>query len=214
MLVRQGLADGMLSGRTAHDPAVLRPLLQVLGHDDYGKHHQVYGMYIMIMENGAYFMADCTVNVEMNAEQLAKLAELAAETALSLGCEARVGMLSFSNFGSVDHAETRKVAEATRILHESRPDLTVEGEMQADTAVNQAIMKQYPFSKLEEPANVLVFPTMQAGNISYKLLRELGGGTAIGPILLGLPYQAHVLQTGASVDDVVHMAAIAAAREA
>ena len=213
MLVRQGFADGMLSGRTAHYPAVLRPLLQVLGHDNSGKHHHVYGMYIMIMENGAYFMADCTVNVEMNAQQLAELAELAAETATSLGCDARVGMLSFSNFGSVDHAETRKVADATRLLHESRPDLIVDGEMQADTAVNQAIMKQYPFSKLSEPANVLVFPTMQAGNIAYKLLRELGGGTAIGPILLGLPYQAHVLQTGASVDDIVHMAAIAAARE-
>ncbi|ATX80517.1 allosteric NADP-dependent malic enzyme [Mariprofundus aestuarium] len=214
MLVRQGFAEGMLSGRTAHYPTVLRPLLKVLGHDTGGKHHHVYGMYIMIMENGAYFMADCTVNVEMNAEELARLAELAAETAVSLGCEARVGMLSFSNFGSVDHPETRKVAEATRILHESRPDLTIDGEMQADTAVNDVIMKQYPFSKLKEPANVLVFPTMQAGNISYKLLRELGGGTAIGPILLGLPYQAHVLQTGASVDDIVHMAAIAAAREA
>ncbi|NWF37303.1 NADP-dependent malic enzyme [Mariprofundus sp. KV] len=214
MLVRQGFADGMLSGRTAHYPAVLRPLLKVLGHDTTGHHHHVYGMYIMIMENGAYFMADCTVNVEMNAEQLARLAELAAETAVSLGCEARVGMLSFSNFGSADHPETLKVAEATRILHERCPDLVVDGEMQADTAVNAAIMQHYPFSKLKEPANILVFPTMQAGNISYKLLRELGGGTAIGPILLGLPYQAHVLQTGASVDDIVHMAAIAAAREA
>jgi len=123
-------------------------------------------------------------------------------------------MLSFSNFGSVDHPETRKVAEATRLLHERRPDLSVDGEMQADTAVNAAILEHYPFSKLQEPANILVFPTMQAGNIAYKLLRELGGGTAIGPILLGLPQQAHVLQTGASVDDIVNMAAIAAARAA
>lgn len=214
MLVRQGFADGMLSGRTAHYPTVLRPLLKVLGHDTTGHHHHVYGMYIMIMENGAYFMADCTVNVEMNAEELARLAELAADTAQSLGCDARVGMLSFSNFGSVEHPETIKVAQATQLLHERRPDLVVDGEMQADTAVNEAILKHYPFSKLKEPANVLVFPTMQAGNISYKLLRELGGGTAIGPILLGLPYQAHVLHTGASVDDIVHMAAIAAAREA
>lgn len=213
MLVRQGFADGMLSGRTAHYPAVLRPLLKVLGHDTTGHHHHVYGMYIMIMENGAYFMADCTVNVEMDAEQLARLAELAAETAQSLGCDPRIGMLSFSNFGSAEHTETHKVAEATRILHERCPDLIVDGEMQADTAVNEAIMKHYPFSKLKEAANVLVFPTMQAGNISYKLLSELGGGTAIGPILLGLPYQAHVLQTGATVDDIVHMAAIAAARE-
>lgn len=214
MLVRQGFADTMLSGRTAHYPNVLRPLLKVLGHDSTGRHHQVFGMYIMVMEKGVYFLTDCTVNVEMNAGQLAQLAELAADTATSLGCPARVGMLSFSNFGSVDHPETRKVAEATRLLHERRPDLIVDGEMQADTAVNDVILKQYPFSKLKEPANVLVFPTMQAGNIAYKLLRELGGGTAIGPILLGLPQQAHVLQTGASVDDIVNMAAIAAARAA
>jgi len=214
MLVRSGDADGMLSGRTAHYPNVLRPILKVLGHNEDGEHHHVYGMYLMIMENSAYFLADCTVNVDMNAEQLAELGELAAETAISLGCEARVAMLSFSNFGSVEHSETNKVAEATRMLHERRPDLIVDGEMQADTAVNSAILKGYPFSKLKEPANILVFPTMQAGNISYKLLRELGGGTAIGPILLGLPQQAHVLQTGASVDDIVNMAAIAAARAA
>jgi len=214
MLVRNGDADGMLSGRTAHYPNVLRPILKVLGHNEDGMRHHVYGMYLMIMENRAYFLADCTVNVDMNAEQLAELGELAAETAMSLGCDARVAMLSFSNFGSVEHAETNKVAEATRLLHERRPDLVVDGEMQADTAVNSTILKQYPFSKLKEPANILVFPTMQAGNISYKLLRELGGGTAIGPILLGLPQQVHVLQTGASVDDIVNMAAIAAARAA
>jgi len=214
MLVRQGFADGLLSGRTAHYPNVLRPVLKVLGHNNAGKHYHVYGMYIMIMENASYFLADCTVNVDMDAGQLAELAELAAETAISLGCNARVGMLSFPNFGSVDHPEASKVAEATRLLHERRPDLTVDGEMQADTAVNAAILEQYPFSKLQEPANILVFPTMQAGNIAYKLLRELGGGTAIGPILLGLPQQAHVLHTGASVDDIVNMAAIAAARAA
>ncbi len=212
MLVRQGFADGMLSGRTAHYPNVLRPVLRVLGHDAAGHHHHVYGLYIMIMENGAYFLGDCTVNVDMTATQLAELAELAAETATSLGCNARVGMLSFSNFGSVDHPETRKVAEATRLLHERNPALVVDGEMQADTAVNAEILVQYPFNKLKGSANVLIFPTMQAGNIAYKLLRELGGGTAIGPVLLGLPQQAHVLQTGASVDDIVNMAAIAAAR--
>ncbi len=214
MLVRQGFADGMLSGRTAHYPNVLRPILKVLGHNSSGQHYHVYGMYMMIMENGAYFLGDCTVNVDMNAEQLAELAHFAADTARSLGCDARVGMLSFSNFGSVDHPETRKVAEATRLLHERYPDLEVDGEMQADTAVNEAILGQYPFSRLKSPANVLIFPTMQAGNICYKLLRELGGGTAIGPVLLGLPQQVHVLQTGATVDDIVNMAAIAAARAA
>ncbi len=212
MMVRQGFVDGMLSGRTAHYPNVLRPVLKVLGHDAAGRHYHVYGMYVMVMENGAWFLADCTVNVEMNAAELADLGELAARAAASLGCEPRVAMLSFSNFGSVDHPETRKVAEAVRILHERDPELIVDGEMQADTAVNQAFLDHYPFSRLKEPANVLIFPTMQAGNIAYKLLRELGGGTAIGPVLLGLPQQVHVLQTGASVDDIVNMAAIASAQ--
>jgi len=212
MMVRQGFADGMITGRTAHYPDALRPVLKVLGHDQSGHHHSVFGIYMMVMDSGAYFLGDCTVNVDMSSEQLARLAVLAAETAESLGTKARVGMLSFSNFGSAPHPETRKVAEAVQILHRDYPDLTVDGEMQADTAVNTAHLANYPFSQLKEAANVLIFPTMQAGNITYKLLRELGGGTAIGPILVGLPKQVHVLQTGASVDDIVNLAAIASAR--
>ncbi len=212
MMVRQGFADGMLTGRTAHYPDALRPILKVLGHDTAGHHHHVFGLYMMVMESGCYFFGDCTVNVEMNAEQLARLAVLAADTAESLCCKANVAMLSFSNFGSAPHPETIKVAEAVQILHKDYPDLMVDGEMQADTAVNALHLANYPFSMLKDAANVLIFPTMQAGNISYKLLRELGGGTAIGPILVGLPNQVHVLQTGASVDDIVNLAAIASAR--
>jgi len=214
MLVRQGLADGMLSGRTAHYPDVLSPLLKVLGGGENGHYHHVHGMYMMIMENSVYFMADCTVDIQISTEDLVRLAKLAAATVESLGFKARIAMLSFSNFGSVDHPEAKKMAEATRLLHEQAPELIVDGEMQADTAVNEAILQHYPFSRLKEAANVLILPTMQAGNIAYKLLRELGGAAAIGPVLLGLPYQAHVLQTGASVDDIVNMAAIAAARAA
>jgi len=213
MLVRQGFSDGLLTGRTVHYPNALRPILKVLGHNPTsGEQHRVFGMFVLIMDSGAYFMADCTVNVEMDAAQLVELARLSAETATKLGCEAKVAMLSFSNFGSSEHPEAQRVAAAVRKLHQTMPDLMVDGEMQADTAVNAAIQGDYPFSRLKEAANVLIFPTMQAGNIAYKLLRELGGGTAIGPILIGLPYQAHVLQTGASVDDIVNMAAIASAR--
>jgi len=214
MMVKQGFADGMLSGRTAHYPNVLRPVLQVLGHDAAGQHHRVYGLYMMVMQKGAYFFSDTSVNVDMDAEQLAELAVLSAETAAALGFEPRVAMLSFSNFGSAPHRELNKVAEAVAILHQSHPDLIVDGEMQADTAINPELLGQYPFARLKTPANVLIFPTMQAGNIAYKLLRDLGGGTAIGPILLGLPKQAHVLQTGAGVDDIINIAAIAAARAA
>ena len=210
-MVRQGFADGMLSGRTAHYPDVLRPVLQVLGHSPSGQRYHVYGVYIMLMENKAYFLGDCTVNVDMNAEQLAELAYLSAQTAEALGCDPRIAMLSFSNFGSAAHPEARKVAAAARLLHDEYPGLCVDGEMQADTAVNSSILSHYPFAKFHDSANVLIFPSMQAGNIAYKLLKELGGGTAIGPILIGLPHQVHVLQTGASVDDIVNMAAIASA---
>jgi len=213
MMVKQGFSDGMLSGRTAHYPNVLRPVLQVLGHDAGGQHYRVYGLYMMLMQKGVYFFSDTTVNVNMTAEQLAELAVLSAKTAAALGFEPRVAMLSFSNFGSAPHKESRKVAAAVEILHQNHPDLIVDGEMQADTALNLELLKQYPFDRMKKPANVLVFPTMQAGNIAYKLLRDLGGGTAIGPILLGLPKQAHVLQTGASVDDILNIAAIAAARD-
>ncbi len=215
LLVRQGFADGMLTGRTKHYPDALSPVLKVLGHDEKtGQHHHVYGMYILIMEEHAYFLADCTVNVDMTAEQLAELAVLTAKTTESLGWEAKVAMLSFSNFGSSNHPESQKVADAVAILHAQHPNLVVDGEMQADTAVNHNILDQYPFSKLKGGANVLIFPTMQAGNIAYKLLKELGKSTAIGPILMGLPQQVHVLQTGASVDDIVNMATIASVRDA
>ncbi len=213
LLVRQGFADSMLTGRTKHYPDALSPILKVLGHDEKtGQHHRVYGMYILIMEEHAYFLADCTVNVDMDAQELAEVAVLTAEAAASLGWEPKVAMLSFSNFGSSHHPESQKVADAVALLHQNHPDLLVDGEMQADTAVNADILSQYPFSKLQNGANVLVFPTMQAGNIAYKLLKELGDATAIGPILMGLPHQVHVLQTGASVDDIVNMATIASAR--
>ncbi|MDQ7005099.1 MAG: NADP-dependent malic enzyme [Ghiorsea sp.] len=213
LLVRQGFADGMLTGRTKHYPDALSPILKVLGHDEKtGQHHHVYGMYILIMEERAYFLADCTVNVDMNAKQLAELAKQTADTVASLGWEPKVAMLSFSNFGSSNHPESKKVADAVAMLHDHHPDLIVDGEMQADTAVNVDIISSYPFSKLQDKANVLIFPTMQAGNIAYKLLKELSGATAIGPILMGLPQQVHVLQTGASVDDIVNMATIASVR--
>ncbi|MDQ6975088.1 MAG: NADP-dependent malic enzyme [Mariprofundaceae bacterium] len=212
VMVRQGFADGMISGRTTHYTDTLSPILKVLGHDKSGKHYHVYGMYVMMMEDQAYFFADCTVNVDMDAKELANLAVLTAEAAKSLGCPARVAMLSFSNFGSSQHTGSRVVADAVKILHRDHPQLEVDGEMQADTALNAAILRRYPFSHLKSPANVLIFPTMQAGNIAYKLLDQLGAGTAIGPVLLGLPQQVHVMHTDASADDMLNIAAIAAAR--
>ncbi|MDX8377402.1 MAG: NADP-dependent malic enzyme [Mariprofundales bacterium] len=214
MLVKQDYADGLISGRTAHYPDVLRPVLRVLGHDAAGKRQHVFGMYLMMMETGTYLLADCTVNINMDAEQLAEIAVLAANTAQAFGMTPRVAMLSYSNFGSADHAEANTVADAVSILHKTHPELEVDGEMQADTAVNDMMLKRYAFSRLQQTANILIFPSMQSGNICYKLLRELGGGRAIGPILVGLPQQAHVLQLGAGVDEFVNMATIAAVRAA
>src|SRR5204862_4264724 len=144
-------------------------------------------------------------------EQLAQIAYAAARIVrTTLGIEPRVAMLSFSNFGSVRHPEAEKVARAVQILREMDPTLVVDGEMQADTAVEPQILRRdYPFSALKEKANVLIFPNLSAGNIAYKLLEHLGGATAIGPILVGMRRPVHVLERGADVQDIVNMSAVA-----
>jgi malate dehydrogenase (oxaloacetate-decarboxylating)(NADP+) len=156
------------------------------------------------------FCGDTTVNLDPSARQLADIAYAASRIVRMLGVEPRVAMLSFSNFGSVPHPEARKVAEAVRLLRERAPDLMVDGEMQADTAVDEVILKeQYPFSSLKDCANVLIFPNLAAGNIAYKLLHHLGGAAAIGPILVGMRRPVHVLEQGADVQDIVNMIAVA-----
>jgi len=138
------------------------------------------------------------------------VAESLSRIVRTFGIEPRVAMLSFSNFGSVRHPDAKKVADAVTILRQREPNLTVDGEMQADTAVDQNILNTvYPFSTLKEPANVLIFPNLAAGNIAYKLLNNLGGATAIGPILVGMDRPVHVLEQGAEVQEIVNMAAVA-----
>jgi len=167
-------------------------------------------MYMLVFEKQVVFCADTTVNIEPTAQQLAQIGQAVARVTRTFGIEPRIAMLSFSNFGSVKHPEARKVAEAVRLLKEREPSLVVDGEMQADTAVDATILRTiYPFSTLKEPANVLIFPDLSAGNIAYKLLNHLGGATAIGPILVGMDRAVHVLEQGASVEDIVNMAAVA-----
>ena len=150
------------------------------------------------------------MNIDPTAEQLAQIARSAAGVARIFGFEPRVAMLSFSNFGSVKHPEAAKVAEAVRLLRLQDPSLTVDGEMQADTAFSEDVLAgRYPFSALKEAANVLIFPNLSAGNIAYKLLTHLGGATAIGPILVGMQHPVHVLEQGAGVEEIVNMAAVA-----
>jgi malate dehydrogenase (oxaloacetate-decarboxylating)(NADP+) len=207
MMVAMGEADAFVSGLTFEYPEVIRPALEIF-HTRSGA-RRAAGAYLMIVEDRVYIFTDATVNIDPSAEDLAEIASLAADFARQLELEPRVAMLSFSNFGSTEHALSKKVRRATELLRERRPDLDVDGEMQADTAVVPEIVdERYPFSRVRD-ANVLVFPSLEAANIAYKLLARLGDAQAIGPILLGLGAPVHVLQTGDDVEDIVHIAAVA-----
>jgi len=207
-MVACGDADALLAGVNMHYPETIRPALEVIGA--HPKAGLVSGMYMLVFDKQVVFCADTTVNINPTSDQLAQIAYAAARVVRTLGIEPRVAMLSFSNFGSVRHPDARKVSDAVAILRERHPDLIVDGEMQANTAVDEDLLRStYPFSTLTEPANVLIFPDLSAGNIAYKLLNHLGGATAIGPILVGMDRAVHVLEQGADLQEIVNMAAVA-----
>ena len=209
LMLRAGQADAVVAGVDMYYPDAMRPALEVIGAEP-GRRH-VSGIYMMVLPQQTFFFADCTVNIDPDAETLAEIASAAAQFVRRLGIEPRVALLSFSNFGSVRHPAAAKVQAAVAMLHEREPTLQADGEMQADTAVVERIlMKTYPFSQLKGTANVLIFPNLDAANISYKLLDRVGGADAIGPILVGMAQPVHVLQRGADVNDIVNMAVIAA----
>ena len=208
MMVEKGDADTLLSGISHHYPETIRPALEIIGKQD--NLSKVHGLYMMVTKKEAVFFADTTVTIEPTAEELAETAILTAEKAKYFEVEPRVAMLSFSNFGSALHPLTSKVAKATRLVKEMAPDLIVDGEIQANVALDpELIEKQYSFSKLKGNANVFIFPDLQSGNIAYKLLHKLGGAEQIGPILMGTKKPVHVLQRGDDVTDIVNMAAVA-----
>jgi malate dehydrogenase (oxaloacetate-decarboxylating)(NADP+) len=209
MMVHLGDADALVSGLTQHYPDTLRPALQVIKvRDDV---HRVSACYAMVTKQGEmYFLADCAVNIESTAEELAEIALCAAETAQRFNVIPRVAMLSFSNFGSVKHPFAEKARRAAELVRAADPTLMVDGEMQADTAVVPGIVEEtYPFSRLRGGANVLIFPDLTSANIAYKLLMRIGGVETIGPILMGMSKPVHVLQRGAEVEEIVNIAAIA-----
>jgi malate dehydrogenase (oxaloacetate-decarboxylating)(NADP+) len=209
MMVNMGDADAMVAGLTQHYSDTIRPALQIISVRP--GTNKVAGVYMMIFKNDVKFFADTTVNIEPSAEDLAEIAIEAAQVARRFNIEPRVAMLSFSNFGSTRHPLAEKVRLATKLVRERAPALIVDGEMQADTAVVEEILNEtYPFNTLKAAANVLIFPSLDAGNIAYKLMQRLGGAEAIGPILTRLRKPVHVLQRGAEVDEIVNMAAIAA----
>jgi malate dehydrogenase (oxaloacetate-decarboxylating)(NADP+) len=209
MMVHTGDADALVGGITQHYPDVIRPALQIISVRE--GLHKVSGVYMLITPKGdVYFLADCTVNIEPTAEDLAEIAICTAEMARRFNVWPRIAMLSFSNFGSTQHPLTAKVRRAVDIVRQREPWLMIDGEMQADTAVEPAVIEEtYPFSMLKGGANVLIFPNLEAGNIAYKLLAHVGGAQFIGPILMGISKPVHVLQRGAGVDDIVNMATIA-----
>ena len=207
MMVHMGDAEALLGGIDTHYPETIRPALEVVGKQK--GLSSVHGLYMMVFKKEVYFLADTTVTIDPTAEELAETAILAAAKVRMFDIEPRVAMLSFSNFGSVDHPQAKKVREAVEIVKERAPDLVIDGEMQADTAVVPELLDGFTFSKLKGRANILIFPDLNSGNICYKLLHHLGGAEAIGPILMGMNKPVHVLQRGDGVDDIVNMAAIA-----
>ncbi len=207
MMVELGDADGLISGLTQEYAETIRPALQVLGLRR--EVQQVSGAYILVFKERILFLADTTVNIDPSAEELAEIAILTANFARRFGIKPRVAMLSFSNFGSNHHPAARKMRRAVEIASEREPELIIDGEMQADTAVLGSILEEsYPWSRLQESANVLIFPELQSANIAYKLLWRLADVEAIGPVLLGMKKPVHVLQRGVEVTDIVNMSAI------
>jgi malate dehydrogenase (oxaloacetate-decarboxylating)(NADP+) len=207
-MVALGHADALVSGVNAHYPETIRPALEVIG--THAKAAVLSGMYMLVFEKKVVFCGDTTINIDPSAQELSEIAYAASRLVRTLGVVPRIAMLSFSNFGSVRTPETEKVARAVQLLRERDPSLMVDGEMQADTALDESIVRTaYPFSTLTEEANVLIFPNLSAGNIAYKLLNHLGGATAIGPILVGMGRPVHVLEQGADVQEIVNMAAVA-----
>ena len=208
MLVHSGYADGMISGLTTSYPSTIRPALHCVKLRDGIK--KVSGCYVVIVKKKVFFFADTTVNVDPNAEELAEIAIQTAMTAKRFGVEPKIAMLSFSNFGSAPYPQSEKVAKAVQIIKKLHPELKVEGEMQADTALVPEILSgHYPFVEFKGPANILIFPNLEAGNIAYKLMERIGNAEVIGPILMGLSKPVHVLQQDAEINDIVNMAAIA-----
>jgi malate dehydrogenase (oxaloacetate-decarboxylating)(NADP+) len=209
MMVETGDADAMLSGLTKNYAEAIRPALQIIGTEEGVK--KIAGMYLLLTKKGPLFLADTTVNFNPTAIELADITMMVAKEVRNFNLTPRIAMLSYSNFGSSDSPEAKLVAEATRILKQRNPSLIVDGEMQGSLAFNKEILRDnYPFSELvNEEVNVLMFPNLTSGNVTYNLLKEIGGADAIGPILLGLKKPVHVLQLGSSVRNIINMAIVA-----
>lgn len=208
MMVKMNDADSMLSGLNYHYPETIRPALEIIGKDP--RYEVVSGLYIVSTKKGVYFLADTTVNMNPTASQIADITIQAANFVSNFDIVPKVALLSYSNFGSAKGESPEKLQKALKLIKERNIHLEVDGEIQANVALNPAIINEtFPFSPLKDTgANVLIFPNLDAGNIAYKLLYSIGGARVIGPILLGLTKSVHILQRGDDVNDIINMAAI------
>lgn len=202
-------ADALISGLTKNYASTVKPALQVIGTES--GVNRVAGMYLMLTKKGPVFFADTTININPTVEELVDITLLVNKSVKQFNIKPRIAILSYSNYGSNEGEIPHKTREAVRILHQQHPHITVDGELQANFALNKSLLNDnFPFSKLKSgPANTLVFPSLDAGNIAYKLLQELGGAEAVGPILLGMNKPVHVVQLGSSVREIVNMVTIA-----
>ncbi len=209
MMVDTGEADAMVSGITRKYTDAIRPALQIIGIRDGVR--RAAGMYLMLTKQGPFFFADTTMNENPTAQELVDITVITAEAVKKYNIVPRIALLSYSNFGSVEGDLPNKVSKAVEILHRDYPDLIVDGDMQANFALNEELLKeQFPFSRLvENKANTLIFPDLASGNIAYKLIQEMSEAEAVGPILLGLKKPVHILQMGCSVREIVNMVTIA-----
>ncbi len=208
MMVETGEADAMISGLSKNYPDTIRPALQVIGMEKDSK--SVAGMYITMTKKGPVFLADTTVNFNPTAEELANIAMMVAKEVRNFGIVPNIAMLSYSNFGSSNSPEAKLVARAREIVKQTEPSLAIDGEMQANVAFNKEILKDnYPFSELvDKDVNVLIFPNLASGNVTYNLLQEVAGYETIGPVLLGLNKPVHILQLGSHVRSIYNMVLI------
>ena len=209
MMVKNGDADAMLSGYSRNYRSVVKPILETISKAKGVS--KVAATNLMLTKSGPLFLTDTTINVEPTSKELAKIAQMTSHMAGLFGIEPVIALLSFSNFGSSRFSQAKKVTEAVSILHRSNPNLVVDGPIQSDFAINKNLLnKVFPFSVLKnKKVNILVFPNLDAANITYKLMKELNDALSIGPILMGLSEPIHVLQLGASVDEIVNMSAVA-----
>lgn len=211
MMVEAGDADALISGISRNYPNTIKPALQVIGVEDGVS--RIAGAYILMTKKGPIFFADCTVNVNPTAEELKEIALLTANQVKKLGFVPRIAMLSYSNFGSSTEPSAKKVSKAVEMLHKEHPGLIVDGEIQANFALDAEVRDElFPFSKLlDQKINTFIFPSLEAGNIAYKILQELAEVEVIGPVLMGLKKSVHVLPLGSKVNEIVQLVTLAVA---